>query len=427
MFAVPQNIKNKFIKFYKKLGPGLITGASDDDPSGIATYSQAGSVFGYKLLWTSLLTFPLMIGVQEMCGRIGLVTGNGLASIIKKHYSKTILYAAVSLLFFANTLNIGANLGAMASSLNLIVPLPYWFLLLVISMSITYLEIKVPYKKYKNILKYLSLSLFAYVISFFIVSHDYILILKQTFIPSIQISKEYFMLLIAILGTTISPYLFFWQTSEEVEDLVDKGVIKKMGDKVKRIFKTQLFDIKVDTVVGMLFSNIIMYFIIATTASTLFVEGIGGIETATDAALALKPLGGEYNFFLFVFGILGTGFLSIPILAGSSSYALSETFGWKEGLYNKFNKAHGFYFIIGFSTFIGLLVNIFGIPSFLLLYYSAILNGIIAPYLLIIILFIANNSKIMGLRTNGRLSNILGSVTVILMLASILLFIFYSL
>ena len=427
MFAAPQTIKNKLIKFYKKLGPGLITGASDDDPSGIVTYSQAGSVFGYKLLWTTLFTFPLMVVVQEMCGRIGLVTGNGLAAIIKKHYSKTVLYVAVSLLFFANTLNIGANLGAMASSLNLIVPLPYWFLLIIISTTIIYLEIKVPYKKYKNILKYLTLSLFSYVISFFILSHDYSLIFKQTFVPSIQVSKEYFMLLIAILGTTISPYLFFWQTSEEVEDLIDNGVIRKMGDKVKRIFKTHLFDIKVDTMVGMLFSNLIMYFIIATTASTLFSANIGRIETATDAALALKPLGGEYSFFLFVFGILGTGFLSIPVLAGSSSYALSETLGWKEGLYNKYNKARGFYFIISLSTFIGLLVNLLGIPSFLLLYYSAFINGITAPFLLIIILFIANSSKIMGKRTNGRVSNFLGIITVILMLASILFFTMYSL
>lgn len=419
--------KKKISKFYSKLGPGLITGASDDDPSGIATYSQAGASFGYRFLWGSVITFPLMACFQEMCGRIGIVTGTGLATIIKQHYPRWVLYFSVSFLLFANTLNIGANLGAMAASIKLLIPLPFWLIMLMVAFLVTYLEIFVSYKKYKHFLKYLTFSLFAYVISFFIVKHDFSILIPNTFIPNISFTKEYFMIMVALLGTTISPYLFFWQTSEEVEELVDTGVINKIGGKIKRIFKKQIFDLRFDTLVGMFFSNLIMYFIIATTAATLHKNGIYNVDTAADAALALRPIGGELSFVLFVFGILGTGLLSIPVLAGSSSYALSETLGLKEGLYNKPSRARGFYLIIALSSLIGILVNLFGVPPFLLLFYSAFINGVITPFLLIIIMFIANNKIIMKNRVNGKIANTFGFITIVLMFLSLFAFTFYSL
>ena len=419
--------KKKLTKFYSKLGPGLITGASDDDPSGIATYSQAGASFGYRFLWGALITFPLMACFQEMCGRIGIVTGNGLASIIKKHYPRWVLYFAVSFLLFANTLNIGANLGAMAASIRLILPLPFWFLLSAVSVIVIYLEVFVSYKKYKHLLKYLTFSLFAYVISFFIVKHDFRILLPNTFIPNITFTKEYFMIMVALLGTTISPYLFFWQTSEEVEELVDAKIINKIGGKIQRIFKRQIFDLRFDTLTGMFFSNLIMYFIIATTAATLHKNGIYNVDTAAEAALALRPIGGELSFILFVLGILGTGLLSIPVLAGSSSYALSETLGLNEGLYNKFNKAKGFYLIIAVSSILGILINLLGVPPFLLLFYSAFINGVITPFLLIIIMFIANNRVIMKNRVNGKVANFFGIITIILMFVSLIAFLYFSL
>ncbi len=411
--------KSKKSKYINRLGPGIITGASDDDPSGIATYSQAGSQFGFGFLWSALFSFPLMVAVQEMCGRVGLVTGSGLAGVIKKYYSKTALYFCVFLLFFANSLNIGADLGAMASSMQLLIPLPFTLLNVFFALLIIYLEIKIPYSKYKSVLKYLTFSLFAYFLAFILIKHDAVTILKSTFVPNFSFTKEYFLVLVAILGTSISPYLFFWQAGEEVEELVETGRIKKMGEKITRVFKKDIVELRLDTILGMFFSNIVMYFIIATTASTLFTQGIHTVETATDAAIALKPLGGELSYLLFVFGILGTGFLSIPVLAGSVSYAIAETLGIKEGLYNNFSKAKGFYITIAFSTFLGLFVNLIGVPPFLLLFYSAVLNGVISPILLIFILLIANNKNIMRNYTNSLLSNIGGIVTIVVMSLSV--------
>lgn len=406
---------NKIKNFFKKLGPGFITGASDDDPSGIATYSQTGALFGYSQLWTALFSTPLMIAVQEMCGRIGLVTGKGLAGVIRENYAKPVLYFCVALLLLANTINIGADLGAMASSGQLVFNIPFAILLLFFTFLTLLLEVFVSYKLYSKFLKYLTLSLFSYVIVVFIVRQDISKIINSTLVPTLSFSKDYLLNIVAILGTTISPYLYFWQASQEVEEEVEEGKLKIMGRGQPKITARDVKEMNIDTIVGMFFSNLVMFFIIVTTASTLFTHNIHKIETATDAALALKPLAGDFTFLLFALGIIGTGLLAVPILAGSASYALSESFGWKEGLYRKFKYAHGFYAVITLATILGLIINFIGIAPFTLLYYTAVLNGLVSPPLLLIILLIVNNKKIMGARTNNVALNILGFATLAIM------------
>jgi len=419
----PKPSRFKKIKsFWKTLGPGFITGAADDDPSGIGTYSQTGAQFGYQQLWTVLFAFPFMTIIQEMCGRIGIVTGKGLAGVIRHHYSRPLLYGAVAILLLANAFNIGANLGAMAASAQLIIKLPFVVLLLSMTIITLILEIFVSYKVYSKVLKYLTLTLFAYIVTVFVVKQDWSEIVRSTVLPQLTFSRELLMNLVAILGTTISPYLFFWQASEEVEEEVKSGKLRTMGIGIPRINIRSIRAMRLDTVAGMFFSQLIMFFIIATTASTLHLNGITKIETATQAAEALRPVAGNFAFLLFALGIVGTGLLSVPVLAGSASYAFSEAFGWKEGLYRKVIKAHGFYGIITIATLLGLLINFTSIKPFTLLYYTAILNGIAAPPLMILILLIANNGKIMGIYTNKRLSNILGfGIAILMALGSLLL------
>lgn len=418
---------NKLKKIFKLLGPGFITGASDDDPSGIATYSQTGAQFGYGQLWTSPFSFPFMTAVQEMCGRIGIVTGKGLAGVIRKHYSPSILYFAVVLLIFANTINIGANLGAMASSGQLIFNIPFPLMLLAVTIVTLLLEVFVSYRVYSKFLKYLTLSLLAYVLTVFIVKQDLSKIIFSTFIPNFSFSKDYLLNIVAILGTTISPYLFFWQTGEEVEEEVEKGKLSVMGAGIPRVDKSDIQAMRVDTVIGMLFSNLVMFFIIVTAASTLYANGITNIETAPQAAQALRPLAGDFAFLLFALGIIGTGLLAVPVLAGSASYALSEAFGWREGLYRRFSQAHGFYGVIAVATLVGLMVNFTSIKPFTLLYYTAVINGICAPPLLMLIMLIGNNKKIMNEHTNSRFSNILGwTITAIMGIASIALLLSFA-
>lgn len=402
-------------KILRSLGPGFITGASDDDPSGIATYSQSGAIFGFSQLWTAVVTFPLMSAVQEMCGKIGLVTGKGLAGVIKEHYPKKILYFCVFLLFAANTINIGADLGAMADSARLILGLSFYFWLFIMVLLILALEILVSYKSYSKILKFLTLSLLAYVATAFIVKINWREAFFSTIFPTIKFSKEYLFAFVAIFGTSISPYLFFWQASEEVEEEVAHHKLRQMGAGLPKIKPKDLSRLRVDTITGMFFSQLIMWFIIAATASTLFLNGTGKIETASEAALVLRPLAGDFAYLLFALGIIGTGFLVVPILAGSASYAVSEAFGWKEGLYRKFKKAKGFYGTIIASTIIGIFINFIGISSITALYYTAVINGLIAPPLLIMILLISNNKKIMGERVNNKSLNILGLLTIIIM------------
>jgi NRAMP (natural resistance-associated macrophage protein)-like metal ion transporter len=411
-------------RFLKALGPGFVTGASDDDPSGIATYTQTGARFGYSQLWTALFALPFMTIVQEMCGRVGMVTGKGLSSIIKEHYAKPILYSSVFILFLANTINIGADLGAMASVGEYLFGVPFVGLLILIAAVILTLEIFVPYTAYAKILKYLTLSLFAYIISAVIIKQDWSQIAVSTFTPAFSFEKEYLFNIVAILGTTISPYLFFWQADQEVEEDVARHRIKTAGKGIPKIINKDIKEMRVDTTTGMLFSNIVMWCIIITAGSTLFANGIFEIETADQAALALKPLAGEFAFILFALGIIGTGLLAIPILAGSAAYALSETFNWKAGLNKKFKQAHGFYTVIIIATIIGVLINISPIQPFKMLYYTAVINGLAAPFLITIILLISNNKRIMGRHTNSRITNIFGWTIVIIMFLAALGLIF---
>lgn len=406
---------NKVRDFLKKLGPGFITGASDDDPSGIATYAQTGAIFGYSQLWLSLFSYPFMSVMQEMCGRIGMVTGLGLSGVIKKYYHKRLLYTAVLSLFIANTINIGADLGAMASSAQLIFNLPFIFYLLGFTVLSLFLEVVVSYPLYAKFLKFLTLSLFAYIGTAFVVTQDWIRIFFSTIVPYFSFSPSYVLNIVAFLGTTISPYLFFWQADEEVEEEIAHRRIRAMGKGVPRITTRDLRAMRLDTLIGMFFSNLVTFFIILTTASTLSLHGIKSIETADQAALALRPLAGDFAFLLFALGIIGTGLLAIPILAGSASYAVSEAFNWRAGLSNKFRQAHGFYGVITLATIIGILVNFTPIKPFQMLYYTAVINGIAAPILIFIILHISNNEKIMGGNINGRRSNILGSLIGIIM------------
>lgn len=409
---------NKIKKILKSLGPGFITGAADDDPSGIGTYSQTGALFGYGQLWTALFSFPFMTIVQEICGRIGMTTGMGLSGIIRRYYPKWVLYLAVFILFFANTINIGADLVAMASSAQLLVDVPRWFFLIGIVLITIALELFVPYPTYAKFLKYLTLSLFAYVITAFVVKQDWMKILKYTLVPTFSFSKDYVMNLVAILGTTISPYLFFWQADEEVEEDIEHHKIASLGKGTPRITRTDIKKLRIDTIVGMFFSQAVMFFIILTTASTLGVHGLTSIQTADQAAAALKPLAGDFAFLLFAAGVIGTGLLAVPILAGSASYAVSEAFGWKAGLGKKFSQAKPFYLVIATATALGLLIGFLPIKPFQLLYYTAVLNGMCAPLLLIIIMRISNNRQIMKGEVNGRISNIMGWIITIFMGAS---------
>jgi NRAMP (natural resistance-associated macrophage protein)-like metal ion transporter len=405
--------------YIKKLGPGLITGAADDDPSGIATYSQTGAQFGTSLLWLSVWTLPFMITVQEMCARIALVTGNGLAANIKHSYRKEILYGLTIFLLIANIFNIGANLGAMAKAFQLIIPgLSFTFLIILIGLVCLSLPVIIPYKKYARYLKWLVITLFSYVITGFIIHMDWASLFHHSLIPHITFSKDQILLITGILGTTISPYLFFWQTSQEVEEEIAEG---KMTVHARRgTNKAEIKKMRADIWTGMFLSNLVMFFIISVCANTLFVNGINNIDTASDAALALLPFAGSFATILFALGIIGTGMLAVPVLASSTSYAISESFGWKEGLYRKFKKARAFYSIIIVSIIIGVIINFLGIHPIKALIYSAILNGIIAPIVLIFIVHISSNEKIMGHYKNSKFSKFIGWLAILLMsLASI--------
>lgn len=413
---------NKIRKLLRILGPGFITGAADDDPSGIGTYSQTGAQFGYSQLWTMLFALPFMIAIQEMCGRIGMVTGRGLAGVIKKHYSRNILSAAILLLLVANAVNIGADLGAMGAAAQLLVggSLAGW----IIGMTFLtlLLEIFVSYHVYARVLKYFTLSLLAYVLALFFVKQPWGEILRSTLVPRIAFSKDYLLNIVAIIGTTISPYLFFWQANQEVEEAIDQNRLKSMESGKPRFNRSNLLRGQRDTAIGMTFSNVIAFFIIATTASTLGAAGLTSIETAAQAADALRPLAGKYASGLFALGIVGTGLLAVPVLAGSASYAVAEAAGWKAGLYKTVDQAHGFYGVITLATLLGLLVNFTEIPPFKMLYYTAVLNGLAAPPLMVFILLIANNRSVMGKNCNGWLGTFLGwTITVIMSLCSIAL------
>ncbi|HTB99969.1 MAG TPA: divalent metal cation transporter [Ferruginibacter sp.] len=404
-----KKIALKFKRFLTMLGPGLVTGASDDDPSGIATYSQAGAQFGYATLWTAVLTFPLMAAIQGMCARIGIVTSQGLTVNLKNHYPKSILYIMLLFSFPAITLNIGADIQGMGAVTHMMFPqIPPFVCSIIFTGILMFIIIKYPYQKVAMILKWLCLSVLLYIIVPFMVKQDWVTVLKSTFIPTIKFNKDFLYILVAILGTTISPYLFFWQATMEAEDVAH-------SKKTVIVNKQIMTHMEVDVNVGMLLSNVVMFFMILTAGSVLYKADIHQIDTVDQAAKALEPLAGRFTYLIFTLGIIGTGLLAIPVLAGSQSYMLSETFGWEAGLDKKFPQAKAFYITIVISLLVGLCLDFIGISPIQALIYTAILYGVTAPVLIAIVMHIGNNKKIMGTYTNSKLSNILGGITLLLM------------
>ena len=402
-------ITSKLRRFWKVLGPGLITGASDDDPSGIATYSQAGAAYGLSTLWTSIVAFPLMAAIQQMCAKIGLVTSQGLTGALKTHYHKSVLYLMLLFSFPAIIMNIGADIAGMGAVGNLLFPtIDASFFSVFFTLVLLGLIIYLPYIKIASVLKYLCIVMLVYFIVPFLCKQDLRAIVKATFIPTIKFEKDFIAILVGILGTTISPYLFFWQASVEVEEMKSKKRHLMVNKKI-------IHDMKQDVDFGMSFSGVVMYFIILTTGTVLFNAGIHKIETVEQAAAALKPLAGNFAYLLFAIGVIGTGLIAIPVLSGSISYIITETFGWEQGLDKKFHEAKAFYIVIAISLILGLSLNYIGISPVKALIYTAILYGMTAPVLIAIILHISNNKKVMGNFTNSRFSNFLGFSALIIM------------
>lgn len=392
--------------YLRSLGPGLVTGAADDDPSGIGTYAQTGAQFGYAQLWTSVLCLPLMIAIQEICARIALQTGQSLTQNMRRHYPRWIMYSCVGLLFVANTVNIGADLGAMAASAQMLLALPYMLWLLVITAIIVVLQVSVPYPAYARFLRFATLSLFAYILVAFWAKLDWHLALRSTVIPLIRSDGDYLMNIVAILGTTISPYCFFWQADQEVEEQIDEG--KTTPKSRVGMSAADLKWMRSDVIGGMLVSQVACWFIIAATAATLHAHGITEIDGAAKAAEALKPLAGNLAYVLFAAGIVGTGLLAVPILAGSAAYAASQSFRIRASLSLDWPHARVFYGVIALATAIGMGLNFIGINPMKALYYSAVLNGVIAPPLMVIIMLISGNGRIMKDRTNRGWSRAVG-------------------
>ena len=413
----PKKIREEIEEYWAELGPGLTTGAADDDPSGIATYSEAGAKYGLQLIWVALFTYPFMAVVQEMCARIGLVSGRGLAANIRCHYSPTALYAATALLFLANVLNIAADLGAMAAGTRLLFPsISPEALVITFALVSLALQIFTTYAHYAKYLKYLTLALLSYVAVALVVHLDWGDVLYHTLIPSLTFSRDQIFLLTAVLGTTISPYLFFWQTSQEVEEEILHGETSVKA-RQREVSKDSIRAMRTDVWSGMAFSNIITFFIFAACAGTLYASGITNIATADQAALALRPFG-ELAYLLFALGIIGTGLLAVPVLAGSSAYAISESFGWKYGLYRKFKQAHAFYGVIIAATVLGIIANFMHLDPIRGLIYAAVTNGIIAPFILYFVVRISSDKKVMGEYANRPLIATIGLITIAVMAIS---------
>jgi NRAMP (natural resistance-associated macrophage protein)-like metal ion transporter len=401
------------------LGPGLITGASDDDPSGIGTYAVAGAALGYAPLWTALVTFPLMASVQYICAKVGLVSGRGLGGVLRQHYPRALLYPVVLALLVANTINAGVDLGAIAAALNLFIPVPVALLVVPVTLIILAVQIWGSYRLITRTFKWLTLALFAYIGAAFFARPDWSAVLRGTFVPDVRLDATYLATLVAILGTTISPYLFFWQASLEVEEEKARGR-KKLWQR-RSATDAELRYAAWDVNIGMFFSNVVMYFIILATAATLHEHaGQTEIRSAADAAEALRPLAGDWARLLFCLGLVGSGFLAVPVLTGSSAYALCEACHWRHGLDHKPHKAWAFYAVIVGSTLIGMLINFLNINPVDALFWTAVLNGFLAPPLLLVIMLVANNRGIMGRRVNGLGTNLLGWATTVLMFAAAL-------
>ena len=407
---------NPIKRLLDRLGPGLITGASDDDPSGIGTYSQAGAALGFATLWTAIVTLPLMIVVQHICAKIGMVSGRGLAGVLNRYYSKKLLYPVVIGLVIANTINAGADIAAISAAINMFVPIPISVMVIPIAVAIVVLQIWGSYRLIMKIFKWLTLSLFAYVIAAFLAKPDWWAVAKATFVPQISFTSEYITTIVAILGTTISPYLFFWEAGEEVEEEKSEGrkdVNSRRGATDREIKKE-----KIDTIVGMLFCNVVFYFVILAAGATLHVSGKTDIQSATDAAQALRPLAGNFATILFGVGLIGAGLLAVPVLTGSAAYAVAETFGWPSGLDEKPKHAKKFYAVIAASTIVGVVIDFAGINPISALFWTAVINGVVAPPLLVVVMLVANNKRVMGTRTNGLVTNIVGWLAAAVMFAA---------
>ncbi len=417
-------VEKKAKDFWHMLGPGLTTGASDDDPSGIATYSQTGAQYSFKLIWLSLFTFPLMATIQEMCARIGMVTGQGLAANIRQHHSRLAIYICTFLLLAANIFNIGADFGAMTKALQLMFPyFPFGPTVIFFGVSGLLMQIFMSYGRYAKYLKYLALVLFSYVITAFYVQIDWSNILYYTVVPHFDFTKDQILLVCGILGTTISPYLFFWQTSQEIEEKqlaegIAKGVAPgdvETGVKMPASTQKEIKNMRIDIWSGMFISNMAMFFIIAVCSATLFSNGVTNIGTAADAAAALRPFAGEFAYLLFTIGIIGVGLLAVPVLAGSAAYAVSESFGWKFGLNRRLKEAKAFYGIISLAVIVGIGLNFIGLDPIKALIYSAVLNGIVAPVILYFIVTLSSRKDVMGDNKNKKLTNVVGWITVVFM------------
>ena len=408
--------RNPIKRFFKVLGPGLITGASDDDPSGIGTYAVAGASLGFTTLWTALLTLPLLAVVQLTCARIGMVSGRGLAAVLRRHYSRSLLYLSVAALVVANTINAGADIGAIAAAINLLIPVPIALMIVPIALIILALQIWGSYRLIARTFKWLTLALFAYIGSALYAKPDALQVLKATFIPRLSFDATFLSMLVALLGTTISPYLFFWQADQEVEEEISFG--RETVSQRRGASDAEIKYARWDVYIGMFLSNAVMYFIILATAATLFKAGKTDIQSAADAAQALKPLAGEGASILFALGLIGTGFLAVPILTGSSAYAVTQAFGGRYGFNQKPRQAKLFYGVIIASTFVGMLINFVGINPIRALFLAAVINGFMAPPLLVVIMLVANNRKVMRKHVNGRWANILGWTTTLVMFAA---------
>jgi len=400
--------KNPLKRFGKVLGPGLITGASDDDPSGIGTYAQAGAQYGFATLWTTVVMLPMMISVQYICAKIGLVSGKGLAGVLREHHPR-LLYPAVLALVVANTLNAGADIGAIAAAINLLVPIPAIVFIIPVSVGIIALQLFGGYRLIDKVFKWLALALLAYLGAALFARPDVLRVLAGTLIPTIRLDPAFIGILVAILGTTISPYLFFWQASQEVEEEISIGR-RRLGQRQG----ASGFELKYalwDTIAGMVFSEVVAYFIILATGATLFVAGKTNITSATDAAEALRPLAGDAAAILLAIGLIGAGVLAVPVLTGSAAYGVSEAFGWKSGLDSKPGRAPQFYAVIIAATMVGMALNFLGINPITALVLSAVLNGLLAGPLLVLVMLVSNDRRVLGERVNGRLLNVVGWVT----------------
>ncbi len=417
-----RSIRTRIAKTWKVLGPGMITGASDDDPSGIATYSQAGAGFGLSTLWTALITFPLMASIQEMCARIGVVTCKGLSGVLREHYSRKLGIAMMVFSFPAIVMNIGADIEGMGAVAHMLLPaVPVFAFELIFTAMILFGVIQWSYQKLAGVLKWLCLVLLLYLLIPFLVHVEWGQVWRHTVMPAIHMDKDFFEILVAILGTTISPYLFFWQATMEAEDVATAQRRRRLV--IDRRFMEK---IEADVYSGMLFSNVVMFFIILTTGVVLYNAGVRKIDTVEQAALALKPLAGNLAYALFAMGVIGTGFLAIPVLGGSLSYIVAETFNWRQGLDKKFNEAPAFYVTMTLALLAGLCLDFLNISPIQALLYTAILYGLTAPVMIVLVMHICNNPKIMGAQVNKRGSNILGALALILMTASVVALIWFQ-